>query len=320
MSSWQTLLDRAVAGLDATGLSRGWSLGGGTALMIHLMHRTSKDIDIFVPDPQWLNQLSPRLGGEEVFGDIPYTSDGTGFLKLNYPEGEIDFIVGQRLTDEAVKPMRIGSHEVQVETPAEIAAKKIMYRGSSLQPRDVFDIAAVTATRPQEIPLIQKAVAGEGATILATLGRMDAGNVERTMARLPIFPGYRELVPSALERVRDLAKSIPERSFSMGRDAQPLSVTADNATTVAAMLREASAEDLQLQYRATMEAFGALPRAGRRRASDSMAAERYNHAITALCTEMNRRGIEVPQRTAPADRAASRQKNASKTKDGGREL
>lgn len=29
-----------------------WSFGGGTALMLRLNHRHSKDIDIFVPDPQ----------------------------------------------------------------------------------------------------------------------------------------------------------------------------------------------------------------------------------------------------------------------------
>ncbi|WP_198117488.1 nucleotidyl transferase AbiEii/AbiGii toxin family protein [Massilia rhizosphaerae] len=38
-----------------------WTFGGGTVLMRKYQHRLSKDIDIFVPDPQALNYVS-RLG------------------------------------------------------------------------------------------------------------------------------------------------------------------------------------------------------------------------------------------------------------------
>lgn len=38
-----------------------WTFGGGTALMLHYGHRVSKDIDIFVPDPQSLGFVTPRL-------------------------------------------------------------------------------------------------------------------------------------------------------------------------------------------------------------------------------------------------------------------
>ena len=31
-----------------------WTFGGGTVLMFRYQHRLSKDIDIFVPDPQYL--------------------------------------------------------------------------------------------------------------------------------------------------------------------------------------------------------------------------------------------------------------------------
>ena len=36
-----------------------WTFGGGTALMRKYQHRLSKDIDIFVPDPQALNCNDP---------------------------------------------------------------------------------------------------------------------------------------------------------------------------------------------------------------------------------------------------------------------
>lgn len=37
-----------------------WTLGGGTVLMFRYQHRLSKDIDIFVPDPQYLGYVTPR--------------------------------------------------------------------------------------------------------------------------------------------------------------------------------------------------------------------------------------------------------------------
>ena len=38
-----------------------WTFGGGTVLMFRYRHRLSKDIDIFVPDPQDLGFVTPRL-------------------------------------------------------------------------------------------------------------------------------------------------------------------------------------------------------------------------------------------------------------------
>ena len=65
LSLWETLLGHALDILDAaerSGQRLGeWSLGGGTALMRRYRHRISKDVDIFVPDPQWLGYLTPRL-------------------------------------------------------------------------------------------------------------------------------------------------------------------------------------------------------------------------------------------------------------------
>lgn len=37
-----------------------WTFGGGTVLMLRLAHRHSKDIGLFVPDPQYLGYVTPR--------------------------------------------------------------------------------------------------------------------------------------------------------------------------------------------------------------------------------------------------------------------
>ena len=64
MSNWRILLDRALRGLaelKRQGLpAPEWTLGGGTALMLHANHRLSRDIDAFIDDPQYLALLSPE--------------------------------------------------------------------------------------------------------------------------------------------------------------------------------------------------------------------------------------------------------------------
>jgi hypothetical protein len=40
-------------------LSKCWTFGGGTALMLQIGHRESRDVDIFLPDPQLLALLDP---------------------------------------------------------------------------------------------------------------------------------------------------------------------------------------------------------------------------------------------------------------------
>lgn len=66
---WQELLAQALRLTDHLSdvvRNPSWSFGGGTVLMLRLNHRFSKDIDLFVPDPQYLatsrhaSRMSPR--------------------------------------------------------------------------------------------------------------------------------------------------------------------------------------------------------------------------------------------------------------------
>ncbi len=73
-----------------------------------------------------------------------YVSDGSRTLKIAFKDiGEIDFICAASLTAHPVVEARVRGRDVLLETPAEIIAKKICYRGASMQPRDMFDIACV---------------------------------------------------------------------------------------------------------------------------------------------------------------------------------
>jgi len=63
---WEQLLSKAFALVDEIAKYGGivdpfFTFGGGTVLMLRYEHRFSKDIDIFVPGPQSLGFINPRL-------------------------------------------------------------------------------------------------------------------------------------------------------------------------------------------------------------------------------------------------------------------
>lgn len=103
-----------------------WSFGGGTAMMLQVGHRESHDVDIFLPDAQFLPFLDPKLHDFEFeIRPSDYGGDGAGFIKLAFTGiGEIDFIVAHALTDQATTKRTIENEDVDLETVAEIIAKK----------------------------------------------------------------------------------------------------------------------------------------------------------------------------------------------------
>ncbi len=148
-SRWPELFDVAMAIIDqANGQGIGmsnWSFGGGTALMLQIKHRESHDIDLFIDDAQYLPYLNPETQGYDLaLAPSDYETDGTRALKIVFNGvGEIDFICCDPVTEGPYVVSEIRGRRVKLETPAEILAKKVVFRGSHLQPRDMFDIAAV---------------------------------------------------------------------------------------------------------------------------------------------------------------------------------
>jgi hypothetical protein len=119
-----------------------WTFGGGTAMMLQIDHRESHDVDIFLFDPQPLPFLDPQK--HDFTFEIPpidHKGDGARFQKFAFENiGEIDFIVGGSLTSTPTIPMTIEGEAVQLETIPEVITKKVYHRGSSIKPRDIFDI------------------------------------------------------------------------------------------------------------------------------------------------------------------------------------
>ena len=140
------LFAHAVRILDDAGTAYGqpfpWTMGGGTAMALRHDHRYSRDIDIFLPDPQYLGHLTPRLSEAAAQGEPDY-EEAAEYVKLRYPEGEVDFIVSLRLTEPGVEDAVLQGRPVRLETDIEIVAKKLRYRGDRFAARDVFDLAFV---------------------------------------------------------------------------------------------------------------------------------------------------------------------------------
>lgn len=152
--TWKVLFGHALSLIDDV-LRRGtknlyWTFGGGTVLMLRHNHRFSKDIDIFVPDPQALGFVTPRLSSHAESLTTDYT-EAVNFVKLFLPEGEIDFVASPNLTANPYVEQTLLGRTVKVETSAEIVAKKFWHRGNTLTARDIFDFALVAEREPAEL-------------------------------------------------------------------------------------------------------------------------------------------------------------------------
>ena len=121
-----------------------WSFGGGTSLAVHLDHRISYDIDLFLDSARDLRSLTPAANPlvKAFQGDLMWEYPGN-YLKLYRPGGEVDFIVAAPKTTLGTMPWSFDGHTLLIDTPVETAIKKIFYRPSTFKIRDVFDVAAI---------------------------------------------------------------------------------------------------------------------------------------------------------------------------------
>jgi predicted nucleotidyltransferase component of viral defense system len=145
-----------------------WTFGGGTVLMLRYNHRYSKDIDIFVPDPQALGYITPRLSdvAERITTDYV---EAANYVKFFLPEGEIDFVASPNLTVPGYELQNILGRDVRVETSAEIIAKKMWHRGDAITGRDIFDFALIAERDPDSLMREGKFIVRHAPTVRAHL-------------------------------------------------------------------------------------------------------------------------------------------------------
>ncbi|MDK4717506.1 nucleotidyl transferase AbiEii/AbiGii toxin family protein [Rhizobium sp. CNPSo 4039] len=206
-SHWAELFDQALKIISQVNskfpVLDSWSFGGGTALMLQIGHRESFDVDIFIDDPQVLSYLNPQTQGFalDLYPDA-YTFDGTHALKIVFKDiGEVDFIVATHLTSEPTREREIRGQRVHLETPAEIVAKKIFYRGGLMQPRDMFDIACVRESEGHDY-LVKALIPFKDSCTraLKTARVMDARLAEAVMSKL-LYQSKYSRIPSQAQQV-----------------------------------------------------------------------------------------------------------------------
>ncbi|WP_439816711.1 nucleotidyl transferase AbiEii/AbiGii toxin family protein [Zavarzinia sp. CC-PAN008] len=213
-SHWSDLLKIGIsiidqANEDVTVVDR-WTLGGGTALMLQIDHRDSHDIDLFVDDPQVLSYLVPYDGRFDLDA-VPadYVLNGTSSLKIAFPQGEIDFICGPELTSVPTRPVTLLGRTIAMETPAEIIAKKIRFRGRFMQPRDIFDLAAVLRMVDRE-DLVRslEPVREHCARARESVLRLDRDLASAAMGELWLRPTFVDLPGTARGTVLDFLEEV----------------------------------------------------------------------------------------------------------------
>jgi hypothetical protein len=162
-------------------------------------HRLSKDIDIFIPDSQYLAYLTPRLNAKAESLTTKYLEQH-GLLKLFFPEGEIDFVVSGTLTTTPTAVETVLGRDVLVETSIEIIAKKVWHRGAEFTARDIFDLALIAETESVALREIEPVLRDRREVILRRIETHDA-SLRETFAELEILD-YQRSFDECIELVK----------------------------------------------------------------------------------------------------------------------
>ena len=207
---WVGLLQQAFTLIDEFHLKGGladpfWTLGGGTVLMLRYQHRMSKDIDIFVPNPQYLGYVTPRLSDIAMEIARDYV-EAAGYVKLIRNDGEIDFVASPNLTLEPFEWWNLLGREVRVETAAEIMAKKLWHRGDTATARDIFDLSLVIEKTPEALRSAAKYLIRHREVFTAQM--QDRKSVLQTQFEAIDALDYRPEFDDACRRTSDFLRSL----------------------------------------------------------------------------------------------------------------
>lgn len=209
MDEWKKLFEHAIAHIKAAHIPEdAWTFGGGTVLMRRFNHRASKDIDIFLNDPQLLTRLSPRLN-DALDAHIAEYAEQSNFVRIYLPTGEIDFICARNITGRPSMYECVEGVFCNVETPVEIIAKKVAYRGDSFRPRDVFDLAVVYSECRPSILENARAFFPYLETLTARLEALVGDSaVADDLEALQILPGGQQVRGRELQLCREFAWAV----------------------------------------------------------------------------------------------------------------
>jgi len=187
-----------------------WTFGGATAMMLQIDHRESHDVDIFLSDPQLLPFLDPQKR-DFKFDIAPsdFSGDGAKSLKLVFKDlGEIDFIVDHAKTTQPTITRLIEGEDVLLETLPEIITKKIVHRGKSIKPRDIFDIAAAGENQADVIIAELKPYKAAVMGAIEAIDRLNPDFVHKVISQLMIKEKFGDIAKQSIERTKKMLHAI----------------------------------------------------------------------------------------------------------------
>jgi hypothetical protein len=181
-------------------------IGGGSMLLRRYGHRKSRDLDVFVPDVRLVRWCSPRVNAaaEDLFPDYAEEAVAT---KLIIGMQEIDIIAAAPIFEDAAaieKTMLFG-RPVEIETPREILAKKLIYRPRLFLARDLFDLAAVAEAEPNEVAAVfPRLTEKDLAQLTARLKEIAPTFAQEIVKKVEPFPAFNHLLDTALGTVTEI--------------------------------------------------------------------------------------------------------------------
>lgn len=97
---------------------------------------------------------------------------------------------------------------VLLDTIAEIIAKKIHYRGASIRPRDIFDIAAAGEKHSVSIIKELRAYRDDVAQTITAIDKLNPDFVNGAIAQLLIRDQYTAMAKASLEKAKAILKAV----------------------------------------------------------------------------------------------------------------
>ena len=102
----------------------------------------------------------------------------------------------------------IEGETILLETIPEIIAKKIHHRGSSIRPRDIFDIAAAGEQHAGALIEELRRYRDEVTRTLTVIDKLNVDFVNRAIAQLAIKERYKSVAKAAIERSKQILRAV----------------------------------------------------------------------------------------------------------------
>lgn len=207
------LSDVQVRALTALAAVPGWVLSGGDSLVgFHLMHRGTRDLDLFMRPDRQLDPLIIRdvehalvAAGLECTSQVTSPHFHRWQVQFGDERTELDLVAEPTPAIEPPEIRQLGDTEILVETAHEVLTNKLCTLIGRTELRDLIDVRALLAAGlPLERALKDAASkdAGFSPLILAQLiGTMDLDRANRSRA----------LTPDELVALKGFARELADR-------------------------------------------------------------------------------------------------------------